>query len=89
MPITQFILTKPDNELFIKGSESVKYIEWKEGRGDSIHDEIAIGRSLIMSPFSEFHTWLTTPIITIHSQSPTQIEFSTENSRYILTISSE
>jgi hypothetical protein len=81
----KFILKKPEDPTFIKGSEGVKFIEWKTGRGDSIHDEITVGRSLIMSPYNNFHTWLTTPITEILSQTPTEIEFRTENSHYILT----
>jgi hypothetical protein len=89
MPITKFILTKPDNESFVKSSNGAKWIEWKAGKGDSLHDECAIGRSLILAPYNEFHTWLTTPITEIIHQSPDLIEFRTENSTYRLTISSE
>lgn len=81
----KFILKKPDDETFIKGSSGAKFIEWKDGRGDSLHDEITVGRSLIMSPYNDFHTWLTSPITEIISQTPTQIEFRTQNSQYILT----
>lgn len=78
-------LTKPDNPTFIKGSSGVKFIEWESEKGNSIHDEIAVGRSLIMSPYTDFHTWLTTPITEISSQTPTEIQFKTQNSSYILT----
>lgn len=79
-------LRKPNDDFFVKGSVGAKFIEWKDGRGDSLHDEILVGRSLIMSPYNDFHTWLTSPITEISSQTPTQIEFKTQNSSYILTI---
>jgi hypothetical protein len=81
----KYQLKKLDDENFIKGSEDVKYIEWINGRGDSLYNEIAIGRSLIMSPFNNFHTWLTTPIIEIISQTESEIILKTENTSYKLT----
>jgi YD repeat-containing protein len=42
-------------------SKEVMWVEWNEdGRFKSRHDEPAVGRSLIMSPFNQFFTWQTT-----------------------------
>jgi len=79
-----WILTKINNDIFEKTSESIKWIEWKEGRGENIHDDPSLGRSLMMSPIGPFHTWLTTPIIKIISKTETQFEFETVNSTYKL-----
>ena len=49
-----------------KHSVDILWIEWNEdGTFKSIHNDFAIGRSLIMSPFTEFFTWQTTPITKI------------------------
>ena len=77
-------LTRLDDGL-IRQSEDVMWIEWNsEGRFDSKHDEPAIGRSLMMSPFNPlFFTWQTTQIIAFK---PTEsgVEFVTNNSNYVL-----
>ena len=68
----------------VKQSEDVIWIEWdSEGRLDSIHNEPAIGRSLMMSPFNIFFTWQTTPI-TAFEVTDSGVEFVTENSNYVL-----
>ena len=68
----------------VKQSEDVIWIEWNsEGRFDSKHDEPAIGRSLMMSPFNIFFTWQTTPI-TAFEVTEVGVEFVTENSNYVL-----
>jgi hypothetical protein len=56
----------------------------EEGRGKSKHEEPAIGRSLIMSPFNEYFTWQTTMITEIVEQSDNYIKFKTQNSNYEL-----
>ena len=77
-------LTRLDDGL-INQSEDVMWIEWNEqGRFDSKHDEPAIGRSLMMSPFNPiFYTWQTTQIVAFK---PTEsgVEFVTKNSNYVL-----
>jgi hypothetical protein len=55
-----------------------------EGRFKSKHDEPAIGRSLIMSPFNQFFTWQTTPITEMLEERDGYIKFKTENSNYTL-----
>ena len=79
-------LTRLDDGL-IRQSEDVMWIQWtEEGRFDSKHDEPAIGRSLIMSPFNHFFTWQTTVITEIldSTEDLSYIKFRTENSIYEL-----
>ena len=77
-------LTRLDDGL-VKQSENVMWIGWNsEGRFDSKHDEPAIGRSLMMSPFHPlFFTWQTTPINEF-KLTDTGVEFVTKNSNYVL-----
>ena len=68
-----------------KQSKEVKWIEWnEEGRFESKHDEPAIGRSLIMSPFNQFFTWQTTIVTEIVEEREDYIKFNTTNSVYEL-----
>ncbi len=67
-------------------SKEVMWLEWNEdGRFKSKHDEPAIGRSLIMSPFNDFFTWQTTDIKEIVEQTEDMIKFKTKNSTYVLS----
>ena len=62
------------------GRWSVQYIEWTdEGLFDSKHDEIKIGRSLILD-----NGWITTAITEIVEQREGYIKFQTQNSTYEL-----
>ena len=66
-------------------SKEVKWFEWNdEGRFKSKHDEPAVGRSLIMSPFNQFFTWQTTSITEIVEEREDYIKFNTRNSVYEL-----
>ena len=68
-----------------KESEKIIWIEFNEdGRFKEMSDEIAIGRSLLMSPFNEFFTWQTTPITEIVEQKEDYVKFKTQNSNYEL-----
>jgi hypothetical protein len=68
-----------------KMSANIKWLEFDEdGRYKADFGEIAIGRSLIMSPFSQFFTWQTTPVTEIIEQEKDYIKFKTENSNYKL-----
>jgi hypothetical protein len=75
-----------DNDGLTKESVSVTWVEWSEdGRGKAMHDDIAIGRSLLMSPFSIAFTWQTTPVTEIVVMEENFIKFNTKNSTYTLT----
>ena len=68
-----------------KQSEEVTWIEFGEdGFFKEKHDKPAIGRSLLMSPFSPFFTWQTTIVTEIVEQREDYIKFNTENSVYEL-----
>lgn len=69
----------------IKQSEGIKWIQWTDkGFYDSDYQEPALGRSLLMSPFNMFYTWLTTVITEIVEKREDYIKFKTENSIYEL-----
>lgn len=68
-----------------KQSEDVMWVEWnEEGRFKEKHSEPAVGRSLLMSPFSEFFAWQTTGVTEITEQREDYIKFKTKNSNYEL-----
>lgn len=68
-----------------KQSKEVMWIEWNdEGRFKSKHNEPAIGRSLMMSPFTFSFTWQTTEITEIIEQKEDYFKFKTRNSIYEL-----
>ena len=74
-----------ERDNLIKESARIMWIEFNdEGRFKSKHDEPAIGRSLIMSPFNQFFTWQTTPITEMLEEREDYIKFKTENSNYEL-----
>ena len=68
-----------------KQSEKVMWLEFNEDRTfKEKFDEIAVGRSLIMSPFNQFFTWQTTTVTEIVEQREDYIKFKTQNSNYEL-----
>ena len=68
-----------------KHSEDVMWIEFgDDGRFKEKHSDIAIGRSLLMSPFNQFFAWQTTVVTEIVEQKEDYIKFKTENSNYEL-----
>jgi hypothetical protein len=68
-----------------KQSKEVMWIEFnEEGTFKSKHDEPAVGRSLMMSPFTFSFTWQTTPITEIMEEREDYIKFKTRNSNYEL-----
>lgn len=70
----------------IKRSEKILWVEWDEnGKFSETYAEPAIGLSLLMSPFNNFFTWLTTPVTEIVEQGDNHLIFQTENSKYELT----
>jgi len=69
-----------------KQSKEVMWIEFNdEGRFKSKHDEPAVGRSLMMSPFTFSFTWQTTTVTEIVEQREDYIKFKTGNSTYELS----
>jgi hypothetical protein len=70
-----------------KQSEDIMWLEFDDnGKFKSKHKEVAVGRSLLMSPFSQFFTWQTTDIKEIIEQREDYIKFRTSNSVYELFI---
>lgn len=70
-----------------KTSKSVMWIEFDEkGKYKNDYNQPAIGRSLLMSPFSQFFTWQTTLVTEIVEQREDYIKFNTENSTYELFV---
>jgi hypothetical protein len=68
-----------------KTSVGVKWLEFDEnGRYKADFEDIAVGRSLLMSPFSPLFTWQTTLVTEILEQREDFIKFRTENNDYEL-----
>ena len=68
-------------------SKEILWLEWNEdGRFKEKHNDIAVGRSLIMSPFNHFFTWQTTVVTEVLeiSKDLSYIKFKTRNSIYEL-----
>jgi len=77
----KYILGRLNDGFSQVGRWSVQYIEWTdEGHFKSKHDEIKVGRSLILD-----NGWLTTIITEIVEQREGYIKFQTQNSTYELT----
>ena len=74
-----------ERDQLTKTSRDVKWLEFDEnGRYKADHKDIAVGRSLIMSPFGPSFTWQTTTVTEIVEQREDYIKFNTENSSYEL-----
>ena len=68
-----------------KQSRAVTWVEWNDNRTfKEQFKEIAIDRSLIMSPFNQFFTWQTTKVTEIIEEREDYIKFKTQNSNYEL-----
>ena len=68
-----------------KQSKEVMWIEFNdEGRFKSKHNEPAVERSLMMSPFTFSFTWQTTAVTEIVEQRKDYLKFKTRNSNYEL-----
>jgi hypothetical protein len=66
-------------------SSKFRWIEWNEdSRYRSDHEDIAIGRSLMLDPHRMSYTWLTTVVTEIIEDRPDYIKFKTTNSTYEL-----
>jgi len=74
-----------ERDNLIKESARVMWLEWNDDDTfKNKHNQPAIGRSLIMSPFNQFFTWQTTTITEIVEEREDYIKFKTENSNYEL-----
>lgn len=74
-----------DRDGLTKESEKIMWVEWNdEGRFKEKFEEISVGRSLIMSPFSKSFTWQTTSVTEVIADREDYKEFKTENSHYRL-----
>ena len=68
-----------------KQSKDIKWLEWnEEGRYRADHKEPTVGRALLMSPFNDYFTWMTTDITEIVEERDDYIKFKTRNSNYEL-----
>jgi len=66
-------------------SQAIKWLEWnEENKYRDEHEEPAVGRSLLMSPFNRYFTWMTTEITEIVEQREDYVKFHTRNSTYEL-----
>ena len=73
-----------------KTSVGIKWLEFNEdGRYKADFEDIAVGRSLLMSPFGPSFTWQTTSVTEIVEQREDYIKFNTENSSYELFVLSK
>ena len=69
----------------LKTSAEVKWLEFNEdGTYKADFEDIAVGRSLLMSPFNPSFTWQTTPVTEIVVKTENYIKFATKNSVYEL-----
>ena len=76
-----------ERDQLTKTSVGVKWLEFGEdGRYKADFPQVAVGRSLIMSPFNQFFSWQTTLVTEIVEQREDYIKFNTENSSYELFV---
>jgi len=71
----------------VNQSKEILWLEFDEkGNFKEKHDEPAIGRSLLMSPFNAYFTWQTTDVTEIveSSEDGSYLKFNTRNSVYEL-----
>lgn len=68
-----------------KKSRDIMWLEWNDTKAfKERHSEPEVGRSLLMSPFNDTFTWMTTDITEIIEQEENYIKFKTKNSTYTL-----
>ena len=90
-PKAKYTLRRLNDGLTKTGSR-VQYVEYDEktNEGKESHDDIKVGRSLMLEPRMQFTwlttriTWLTTRITEIVEQRDGYIKFQTQNSTYEL-----
>jgi hypothetical protein len=82
----KWCLVREHDNMTVK-SVDIKWLSWNDDltfKQDHKY-EPAVGRSLIMSPFSQYYVWQTTPITELISFTPDKVVFKTKNSNYTLT----
>lgn len=74
-----------ESDGLVNQSKEIKWLEFDEN-GKYLYDfpDIAVNRSLIMSPFGPHFTWQTTLVTEIVDQKDGYIKFKTKNSNYEL-----
>ena len=79
-----------ERDQLTKTSVEVMWLEFNEKGFYTQHfEDIAVNRSLIMSPFNSHFTWQTTPVTEIVEQREDYIKFNTKNSSYELFVLSK
>lgn len=74
-----------DRDGLTKESEKIMWVEWKDDKTFKVKfEELAVGRSLIMSPFNQSFTWQTTTVTEVIADREDYKEFKTGNSHYRL-----
>lgn len=78
-------LTRKGDGKELYGQEA-KWIEWtEEGKFRELHDEPGIGRSCILDPKrGPYFTWMTTTVTSFEISESGSVNFTTENSEYVL-----
>lgn len=89
IPLSNCTLIKTGDDSFIKLSSKVCFIKYDEnGRGKELLNKPELGTALLMSPFNETFTWLTTTIEEIieekYINGVNYLKFRTMNSLYEL-----
>lgn len=84
IPKAKYTLKRLDDGL-TKTAQNVTFVEWnKDDTFHSSHDDVQVGRSIMLDPNNFNYTWLTTAIVEIVKQEDKYIKFQTENSTYEL-----
>lgn len=81
-----YVLIREHDGKILHGSR-INWIEWNDkGSAKQMHDEPAVGRSLILDPQHMYaYTWLTTEVAEIIKVTSATVKFKTKNSTYMLT----
>lgn len=80
----KYKLTRSADKLIYK-SKNIKWITFdNNNRFCEEFTDIAIGRTLLMSPFTQYFTWMTTEVVEIISNEEVGCIFKTKNNIYTL-----
>lgn len=73
-----YVLVRENDNKQIRAKE-IKFVEWNEnGTFKAVHDEPAVGRSIIADPYAFSYSWLTSTITEVKSLT----HVMTQNSEY-------